>query len=70
MRGDQRRPEQKNGIWPGPGGEAASGKRAPRKYLLLRLWRYLGRYYALIGMGLALMIVSIVLSVLGPMISG
>ncbi len=70
MRGDQRRPEQKNGIWPGSGGEAASGKRAPRKYLLLRLWRYLGRYYALIGMGLALMLVSNVLSLLGPKLSG
>ena len=32
-------------------------KKAPRKYQLFRLWRYLGRYYFLIAAGLVLILV-------------
>lgn len=44
--------------------------RAPKKYLLLRLWKYLSRYYLLIAAGLALMLVSNVLALFGPKLSG
>lgn len=45
-------------------------KRVPRKYLFLRLWRYLSRYYVLIGAGGILMLLSNVLALLGPKLSG
>lgn len=45
-------------------------KKAPRKYLLFRLWRYLGRYYFLIAAGLVLMLLSNVLALFGPKLSG
>ena len=45
-------------------------KKAPRKYLLFRLWRYLGRYYFLIAAGLVLMLLSNVLALFGPTLSG
>ena len=38
------------------------GGRAGRKYLLLRLWRYLSRYHFLIVAGMTLMILSNVLA--------
>ncbi len=41
-----------------------------KKYLLFRLWRYLGRYHLLIAAGLALMFSSNVLALLGPRLSG
>ncbi len=44
--------------------------RAPKKYLLLRLWRYLNRYYFLIMIGVALMLLSNVLALFGPKLSG
>lgn len=44
--------------------------KAPKKYLLLRLWKYLSRYYLLITAGLALMLVSNVLALFGPKLSG
>ena len=44
--------------------------RAGRKYLLLRLWRYLSRYHFLIVAGMTLMILSNVLALLGPRLSG
>lgn len=37
-----------------------------KKYLLLRLWRYLSRYHLLIAAGVALMFSSNVLALLGP----
>lgn len=45
-------------------------KKAPRKYLLFRLWRYLDRYYFLIAAGLVLMLLSNVLALFGPKLSG
>lgn len=45
-------------------------KRVPRKYFFLRLWRYLSRYYVLIGAGGILMLLSNVLALLGPKLSG
>lgn len=45
-------------------------KGVPRKYLFLRLWRYLSRYYVLIGAGGILMLLSNVLALLGPKLSG
>ncbi len=45
-------------------------KRVPRKYLFLRLWHYLSRYYVLIGAGGILMLLSNVLALLGPKLSG
>lgn len=45
-------------------------KKAPRKYLLFRLWHYLGRYYFLIAAGLVLMLLSNVLALFGPKLSG
>ncbi len=45
-------------------------KRVPRKYLFLRLWRYLSRYYVLIGAGGILMLLSNGLALLGPKLSG
>lgn len=45
-------------------------KKAPRKCLLFRLWRYLGRYYFLIAAGLVLMLLSNVLALFGPKLSG
>ncbi len=45
-------------------------KRVPRKYLFLRFWRYLSRYYVLIGAGGILMLLSNVLALLGPKLSG
>ena len=45
-------------------------ERVPRKYLFLRLWRYLSRYYVLIGAGGILMLLSNVLALLGPKLSG
>ena len=44
--------------------------RAPKKYLLLRLWRYLNRYYFLIMIVVALMLLSNVLALFGPKLSG
>ncbi len=41
-----------------------------KKYLLFRLWRYLGRYHLLIAAGLVLMFSSNVLALLGPRLSG
>lgn len=46
------------------------GKRAPRKYLLLRLWTYLSRYRLLLFAGAAFMLLSNILSLLGPKLSG
>ena len=45
-------------------------KRVPRKYLFLRFWRFLSRYYVLIGAGGILMLLSNVLALLGPKLSG
>lgn len=45
-------------------------KKAPKKYLLLRLWGYLSRYYLLIGAGLILMLLSNILALSGPKLSG
>lgn len=45
-------------------------KKAPRKYLLFRLWRYLSRYYLMITAGVALMLLSNVLALFGPKLSG
>lgn len=70
MRGDQKKTKQVSRGQQSAGAATSSGKRAPRKYLLFRLWRYLGRYYLLIGTGLALMLVSNVLSLFGPKLSG
>lgn len=44
--------------------------RAPKRYLLLRLWKYFGKYYPLIGLGLVLMLGSDLLALLGPKLSG
>ncbi len=41
-----------------------------KKYLLLRLWRYLGRYYPLLAAGFFLMLISNVLALFGPKLSG
>lgn len=46
------------------------GGRAGRKYLLLRLWRYLSRYHFLIVAGMTLMFLSNILALLGPRLSG
>ncbi len=45
-------------------------KKAPKKYLLFRLWQYLGRYRLLLGAGFLLMLLSNILSLLGPKLSG
>lgn len=46
-------------------------KRRPRKkYLLFRLWRYLGRYYPLLIAGFLLMLLSSLLALVGPKLSG
>ena len=45
-------------------------KRVPKKYLLLRLWRYISRYYLLILSGMMLMLLSNVLALFGPRLSG
>lgn len=41
-----------------------------KKYLLFRLWRYLSRYYLLLAAGFLLMLLSNVLALLGPRLSG
>lgn len=41
-----------------------------KKYLLFRLWRYLSRYYLLLAAGFLLMLLSNVLALLGPKLSG
>ena len=45
-------------------------KGAKKKYLLIRLWRYLSRYYLLLAAGFLLMLLSNVLALLGPKLSG
>lgn len=50
--------------------QEGKGKRAPRKYLLLRLWKYLSRYRLLLLAGAAFMLLSNILSLLGPKLSG
>lgn len=45
-------------------------KGAKKKYLLFRLWRYLSRYYLLLAAGFLLMLLSNVLALLGPKLSG
>lgn len=45
-------------------------KGAQKKYLLFRLWRYLSRYYLLLAAGFLLMLLSNVLALLGPKLSG
>lgn len=45
-------------------------KKAPKKYLLLRLWKYFERYYPMIILGVILMLLSNVLALFGPKLSG
>jgi len=45
-------------------------KKPPKKYLLIRLWRYLSRYYLLLTVGFLLMLLSNVLALFGPKLSG
>lgn len=45
-------------------------KKAPKKYLLLRLWKYFERYYPMIMLGVILMLLSNVLALFGPKLSG
>lgn len=45
-------------------------KRPARKYLLVRLWRYLSRYYLLLTAGFFLMLFSNILALFGPKLSG
>ena len=45
-------------------------KKTSRKYLLFRLWQYLGRHKGMLLAGLICMILSNVLSLLGPRLSG
>lgn len=48
----------------------APKKKVPKKYLLVRLWKYLSRYYFLITVGLILMLASNMLALFGPKLSG
>lgn len=44
--------------------------KAPKKYLLFRLWHYISRYDLLIATGLVFMLLSNILALLGPKLSG
>ncbi len=56
----------------GPGGRGGSGGEKPkdRKYVLLRLWKYLYHYKWLLVLALVLTIVSNLFGLVGPMLSG
>lgn len=45
-------------------------KKAPRKYLMLRLWQYLSRYKIILLAGSLCMLLSNFLSLSGPKLSG
>lgn len=45
-------------------------KRAPKKYLLIRLWNYLGKHRLLLTAGAVFMLLSNILSLVGPKLSG
>ena len=45
-------------------------KRAPKKYLLIRLWNYLGKHRLLLTAGAVFMLLSNILSLIGPKLSG
>lgn len=48
----------------------AQNHKGEKKYLLFRLWRYLGRYYPLLIAGFFLMLLSSLLALVGPKLSG
>ena len=56
----------------GPGGRNGSGGEKPkdRKYVFARLWNYLYRYKWLMLLAFALTVISNLLGLVGPMLSG